>query len=267
MHNTIYVADRANGEIQVWSDDSINQTFSIYGNLSSPSSVFVTTNGDIYIDNGHLYGRVDKWTLNASTIVPVMYVDGQCYSVFVDIGDTLYCSIYTSHKVVTKSLNSTSNITTITAGTGCNGSTPNTLSHPAGIFVDINLDLYVADSGNNRIQLFQVGKLNAKTVAGNGSPNPTISLKNPTAVVLDAQKNPFIVDSGNNRIVGSGPYGFRCLVGCSDTPGSASNQLNTPTTLSFDSYGNMFVTDTGNNRIQKFILLNNTLGKLNPTLF
>jgi sugar lactone lactonase YvrE len=122
----------------------------------------------------------------------------------------------------------------------------------------------VADSKNNRIQLFQLGQLNGITVAGNESSTTTITLNQPTEIVLDADKYLFIVDSGNHRVVGSGPTGFRCLVGCSDDPkGSASNQLNGPTSLSFDSYGNMFVTDSENDRIQKFILSTKLCSKFN----
>jgi sugar lactone lactonase YvrE len=158
------------------------------------------------------------------------------------------------HQVVTKSLNSVSNTLTIVAGTGVVGPTLTMLSNPHGIFVDINFDLYVADSGNDRIQLFQSGQLSGRTIAGNESSSTTITLSYPTGIVLDGDNNLFIVDSSNNRIIGSGPNGFRCLVGCSGSSGSASNQLWSPHSLSFDSYGNMFVTDYGNNRIQKFNL-------------
>jgi sugar lactone lactonase YvrE len=124
----------------------------------------------------------------------------------------------------------------------------------------------VADSGNDRIQLFGLGQSYAITVAGNSLSGTTITLNGPTGIVLDGDGYLFIVDRGNNRIVGSGPYGFRCLVGCY-SPGKESNQLSQPFSLSFDIDGNMFVTDTGNNRIQKFVLLNNSLGKLNQLDF
>jgi sugar lactone lactonase YvrE len=123
----------------------------------------------------------------------------------------------------------------------------------------VNFDLYVTDSDNNRVQLFQSGESNGITVAGYGSLNPTIDLHFPTGIVLDGQKNLFIVDHGNNRIVGSSLNGFRCLVGCYGG-GSQSNRLNGPNSFSFDRSGNMFVADTYNNRIQKFEYLEKSCG-------
>ena len=220
----------------------------------------MTINGDIYIDNESSNGRVDRWTTNTNTSAPVMYVNSGCSGLFVDVMDTLYCSMFTAHQVVSKSLNSNSNITTIVAGTGCNGSTSNMLDEPYGIFIDINFDLYVADAKNSRIQLFRLGQLDAVTVAGNGSANVTIALTYPTGIVFDADGYLFIIDLVDSRVVGSGPNGFRCLVGCSGG-GSASNQLSGPRSLSFDSDGNMFVTDRDNSRIQQFILSTNSCSK------
>jgi hypothetical protein len=257
------VDPRGCSEILIWYNDSVNPSSTITDDARPQYqySIFVTINGDIYVDNGD-NGQVDKWTSNTSTIAPVMYVgvNSSCYGLFVDINDTLYCSIYSSHQVVTESLNSVSNMLTIVAGIGCAGSSSYMLSHPQGIFVDINFDLYVADCGNNRIQLFQSGQLNATTVAGNESSITTITLKCPSGIVLDADKYLFIVDSGNNRIVGSGPNGFRCIIGCSGSSGSAANQLYTPQSMAFDNYGNIFVADFNNFRVQKFDL-NYNLGK------
>ncbi len=245
----------------MWLNESINPTGNISGDLYFPYSIFVTITGDIYIDNGYQNGRVDKWALNANTSVPVMNVSSFCAGLFVDISDTLYCSMHNNHQVVKRWMNDNATTLTTVAGTGTNGSTSDTLQYPYGIFVDINFDLYVADWGNNRIQLFPSGQLSATTIAGNTSANTTITLNGPTGVVLDADNYLYIVDNLNNRIVASGPANFRCLVGCSGTSGSASDQLNGPRALSFDSYGNMFVVDEINNRTQKFLLLTNSCGK------
>jgi hypothetical protein len=256
-NNNVFLTDYGNSRVLMWLNASSSPTKIISNGLSSPFSVFVTINGDIYVDNGNAYGRVDKWASNTNNSVPAMYVPQQCYGLFIDVSNILYCSLSNFHRIVTKSLNSTSNTTTIVAGIGCAGSTSYMLNSPYGIFVDINFDLYVADCGNNRIQLFGSGQSNGSTVAGTSS---TITLNCPTGIILDADKYLFIVDTNNHRIVASGPNGFRCLVGCAGG-GSASNQLLYPMSMAFDSYGNMFVTDRNNVRIQKFILLNKTLSK------
>ena len=197
--------------------------------------------------------------MNGTGLSPLMFFCTQCAGLFVDLNNNLYCSTHYPHQVVSQSLDDPSNRMTIVAGTGCAGSSSNMLDSPQGIFVTISLDLYVADWGNNRIQLFRRGELNATTVAGNGA-SGTIVLREPTGVVLDADGYLFIVDSGKHRIIGSGPHGFRCVVGCSGSNGLASHQLYYPHMMSFDSEGNLFVADTTNHRIQKFLLSNNTCG-------
>ncbi|CAF1383458.1 unnamed protein product [Adineta steineri] len=251
-NNTVYVADRLNSRVQVWLNGNTTPTRTISGGLSLPYSLFVTDNGDIYVDNANTNQRIDKWGSNSNSSVPAMYVCAQCYGVFVDINNMLYCSMYASHKIVSQSLNNSLNIWNLVAGTGTAGTTSLTLHNPRGIFVDNSLNLYVADSTNDRIQIFSSGQLNGTTIS-----TGTITINNPTAVVLDADGYLFIVDSSNHRLIGSNAYGFRCIAACSGY-GTQSNQLYNPLTLSFDSYGNIFVTDQTNNRIQKFLLITNS---------
>ena len=218
-------------------------------------SLFVTPNNTIYIDNGNTNGILNRFTLNRSSGIDIVYINASCYGLFVDTNNDLYCSIHGRHQVFKNSLSNSTHISTTVAGTGYEGFKSDMLSQPCGIFVDSNCYLYVADAGNNRIQRFTPGLKKATTVAGDSTINATIKLRSPTGIILDFDGNYFIVDSKNNRIVGSGPNGFRCLVGCSEGPGG-SNKLSSPYTLSFDSFGNMFVTDKGNHRIQKFLSAN-----------
>ncbi|CAF4107638.1 unnamed protein product, partial [Adineta steineri] len=250
--NTIYVANQENNTIVIWQEESVNPTKIIFGDFTKPSSLFVSSNGDIYIDDGNQNGRVQKWILETSTFVTAMNVSSECDGLFVDIDDTLYCSMSRHNRVVKRSLNdSVVTLNRAAAGIGSSGAALNQLSGPRGIFVDVNLDLYVADCGNDRVQLFQSRELNGTTVAGSKSLNPTIALDCPSGIILDAKKYLFIVDSNNHRIVSSGFNGFRCLVGCYGM-GSQSNQLNKPSGFSFDHSGNMLATDYFNHRIQKF---------------
>ncbi len=225
----------------------------------------MTTSDDIYVDTFKSIGGVSKWTSNSTIGILTMYTCQECWDIFVDINNTLYCSLGGRHQIITKSTNNGTNTFSIRAGTGSAGNALNMLNNSRGIFVDINFDLYVADCGNDRIQLFRSGRLSGTTIAGNGSGAP-IALNCPTGIVLDADNYLFIVDSGNNRIIRSSSNRFQCIAGCSGSSGSASNQLNNPWSLSFDSYGNIFVTDRDNNRIQKFLLSTNSCGKFNKRI-
>ena len=260
-NNTVYATSFGLHSVLVWPEGSISAPQSIFTNLSSPNSIFVTSNGDVYADNGGTYGRVEKWTMSTGTITTAMVVNAGCGGLFVDIFDSLYCSQPNSHQVLKKAVDSNASTSVVVAGNGTAGSSSYMLSFPYGIFVDIDLSLYVADYGNNRIQLFRSGQSSGTTVAGNGAPG-TITLNRPDFVILDGAGYLFIVDQAHCRVVGSGPNGFRCVVGCSGKNGSVANRLNWPFGLSFDSYGNLFVSDTLNNRIQKFMLANNNCSKL-----
>ncbi|CAF3993468.1 unnamed protein product [Adineta steineri] len=260
-NNTIYIANRDSNTILMWQEESVSPIKIIHGNFTGFESLFVTSNGYIYINDDKKNGRVQKWITETSTFITVMNVSLECDGLFVDINDTLYCSMNNQHQVVKRSLNDpATNSNRVAAGTGSPGSDSNHLYGPFGIFVDVNLDLYVADCENNRVQLFQSGESNGITVAGSTSLNPTITLDCPSGVILDAEKYLFIVDLGYHRIVGSGLNGFRCLVGCYGV-GSQSNQLDTPFSFSFDRYRNIFVADQSNHRIQKFQYSEESCGK------
>ena len=220
----------------------------------------VTSNSNVYVRNSTTYylmtwpswiGTVGTFTAN---------INDSCFSLFVDQNNTVYCSMSLRHTVFTRSFLSGSNAAKIVAGNVSAGSGPLMLNTPRGIFLAVSTDLYVADCGNNRVQLFPSGQPTGTTVAGNGV-SGTITLNCPMSIVLDRNGYLFIADQKNHRIVGAGPTGFRCIVGCSSQNGSASFQLKLPSSLAFDITGNLYVMDSGNGRMQVFSLGSNTCGK------
>ncbi len=260
INNTVYVLSLNQSKVLIWAENGINVTRTRFNGLFNQSSIFVSNNGDIYVDNGTDNHGVDRWTSNATVGVLVMNVTSQCYSLFIDINNTLYCSNDGEHKVVKISLNNKSDVITNAAGNGFFGSEAHMLNEPKGIFVDFNLSLYVADHLNDRIQLFKHGELNGTTVAGNDG-SVTVKLDRPNGLILDADGYLFISDQDNNRIIRVGPTDFQCLVGCSEQEGSSTYQLSQPKIISFDSYGNIFAVDGDNSRILKFFLATNSCGK------
>lgn len=259
VNNVIYLVGLAFNRVRVWSNGSAMPSTTIASNLTTPYSVFVTVTGDVYVDNG-ANGRIEKWTNNGTKTEIAMYVESVCYSLFVDVNDNLYCCLGLLHKVVKKLSNTKPNVTTIVAGNGTPGSAPDMLNNPTGIYVDTELNLYVADCSNNRVQRFQFGNPNGTTIAGNGTPG-TIGISCPNAVMLDGDGYVYVLEYHHSRIFRSTSDGFRCIIGCMNGNGSAADRMIQPWSFSFDSDGNILVVDSLNNRIQKFLLTRNSCGK------
>ena len=257
-NNTVYVPNRQ-GRLVVWQNGNSLAPRNLSSNLSSPMAVFVTDSGDVYIDNGNTNGRVEKLATNASDYEPALFVCYECQDITVDVMNNLYCVVYAQHKVVSTSLTTRRNLWNMVAGTGAAGTTTDTLYGPRGVFIDRNLDLYVGDCGNNRVQKYRYGQRNGTTVVGAGAVG-TIALTCPYGITMDADGYLYIVDNINHRIVGQSATGFRCIVAC-DGAGSDATRIFFPTLARFDTFGNLYVTDQTNNRIQIFTLLTNGCGE------
>ena len=261
--DTVYIPDRKNRYMIIWPNTSSISPRNISLKSSSITTVFITEDNLIYFDyQSNSISEIRRLSTDLSTTISIMRTVDNCYDIFIDIYNYIYCSLEDYHQIIRKSLNNSFDQVRIVAGTGITGSTSFMLNRPQGIFVDVNLDLYVADRSNNRVQLFPFDQSDGTTIAGNGSSLSTIHLDHPVVVVLDANKYVFIVDHGNHRIIGSDSNGFRCFVGCYGQ-GSSANKLDNPRAMSFDKYGNIFVVDTGNNRTQKFQLTTNSCSKFN----
>ena len=99
------------------------------------------------------------------------------------------------------------NTTAVVAGvTDHAGSKPNLLSIPQGLYVtrDGN-DIYIADTGNSRIQKWPKGAREGTTIAGSstGIPdNGTASLRSPITMLIDEETDiVYIADTYNHRIM------------------------------------------------------------------
>ena len=174
----------------------------------------------------------------------------------------------------------TNGIITTVAGNGTNGyagdggaATNANLDYPRDVAVDAFGDLFIADSGNNRIREVDTNGI-ITTVAGNGMPGcsgdggPATNavLNNPTAVAVDGAGHVFIADSGNNRIreidtngtittvAGIGTHGYS-----GDGGPPAEAELNGPAAVAVDAGGNVFMADSGNGRIREIVFEGPTL--------
>jgi hypothetical protein len=76
---------------------------------------------------------------------------------------------------------------------GCEGSGPGQYSSPAGLGIDPHGQIWVADTGNDRVQAFTRDGRLVRVLAGR--------LNAPQAVAVDTEGNVFIADTRNNRVV------------------------------------------------------------------
>ncbi|CAF4017272.1 unnamed protein product, partial [Adineta steineri] len=116
------------------------------------------------------------------------------------ISNHLYITNYDGHSVM-RWIPSASSGEFIAGTPGTSGSTATTLSNPRGIKLDSYLNLFVADYGNHRVQMFCQNNRTAITVAGTGvSGTSATQLNNPDGIAFDSSMNLYVVDAGNSRV-------------------------------------------------------------------
>jgi DNA-binding beta-propeller fold protein YncE len=119
---------------------------------------------------------------------------------------------------------------------------------PRGIAVDPSGYIYVADSGNTRIQKFDG---NGNFIIQWGGPGRGKGkFKEPIGVAVDSRGYIYVADSGNNLIQKfDGNGNFITQWGGA---GSEDGQFNAPAAVTTDVYRNVYVADSLNNRVQIF---------------
>jgi uncharacterized protein (TIGR03437 family) len=186
-------------------------------------------------------------------------------------GNNLYICDSSNHNIRRVSL--ASGIIATYAGNGMPAysgdggvATAASLNFPLGVATDIYGNLYIADSGNNRVRRVSPGGM-IVTVAGSSMANfagdgaaATAALLNiPSDVAVDSLGDLFIADSGNNRVRKvDGPTGIIGTIaggandGFSGDAGPAVNSLlSFPWKLATDPAGAVYIADRVNNRIRK----------------
>lgn len=131
---------------------------------------------------------------------------------------------------------------------GDSGSGTGQFRFPWGVALGPNGNIYVADAGNHRIQVFSSAGAYLFQWGDSGSANG--QLRFPVHLAVDAVGNVYVVDYDNDRVqkfTGDGTYLTQW-----GTHGSGDGQFRYPVGVAVDADGNVYVTDSGNDRVQKF---------------
>ena len=168
----------------------------------------------------------------------------------------------------------TGNISTIAGTLGIAGfsgdgqpATSASLSSPLGIAFDASGNLYIADTGNNRIREVSASSQTITTIAGSGSSGfsgdgaSAISAQfdQPWGVAVALSGDVYVADFGNNRVrkinlaagivttvAGNGNSSYT-----GDGGPATSATLNSPAGVVIDPAGNLYIADSENNAIRK----------------
>ena len=139
------------------------------------------------------------------------------------------------------------------------------LNQPSSVALDVNGNLFIADTANGRIRMVTTGGI-ITTVAGSDGSNglgdggsaTSAQLKSPQGVALDAAGNLYVSDTGQNRVRKVLVDGTISTIGgngrcCYSTDGipAAVAPMNAPWGIAVDPSGNVWVADSGNHAIRE----------------
>jgi hypothetical protein len=297
-NGNVYVADSANDTIRkVTSAGVVTTLAGLAGNMGSangtgggarfyyPYGVSADTNGNIYVaDSGNNNIRKVTSTGVVTTLAGLAGSSGTnngtgsaarfyfpC-GVAVDTAGNVYVAD-TGNNTIRKV--TPAEVVTTLAGLAGNsaGSTDGTGSaarfYSAGVAVDTDGNVYVADSANNTIRKVTPVGANwvVMTLVGQagvaGSANGTNSAARfnwPAFMTVDNAGNLYVADEHNDTIRKVTPVGTNWVVttlaGLAGNPGSANGtngaaRFNWPASVALDGAGNLYVADFNNNTIRK----------------
>jgi sugar lactone lactonase YvrE len=288
----VYVADYGNATIRRiaggvitrvvggGNDRLTNGAFATDVRLESPSTLAVDLAGNLYFLDAP-GGDLEVWTLVNSTVELVVSLghsraaSGLVYKV--PIGGlaiardgTMYIADWADNVVWKRSPDGNKSVYAGTGAASFSGdhgaATAAALWGPMGLALDAQGNLYIADTGNNRIRKVDPNRI-ITTVAGSydsyddrGDDGPATNARLAYPFGIDVGKDGtiYIADTGNNRIRKVTASGRIEAVAGTGQPGSWGDggsaldaEFVVPEAVRLDAKGDLLIADAGNNRIRE----------------
>jgi sugar lactone lactonase YvrE len=184
----VYVADSGNGYIRKVTSDGVVSTLADNMGGSAyfdyPQGVAVDSNGNVYVAISNAIIQLTPagvlTTINSSVSGPT--------GIAVDSNGMVYVADTNNHRIL--KIDTSTGLTTTLAGSGASGYANGTgssalFSYPSDVDVDSNGNVFVADSGNNRIRKITPNGV-VTTVSANASLNA------PRGVAVDSSNNVYL---------------------------------------------------------------------------
>jgi len=236
----IYDADfKRNSVIEIQTVAGGNGYGSAKNQVAYPRGIHVTENGTVYVAD-EANSRVQKWVPGAKEGQTIAQDLWGLYDVFVDLSGNIYI-LYMDGRSVIKIPFGTNDRISVAGDGGNPGEGANRLDWAQSLIVDSEGNIFIADSGNHRIQKWAPGATEGVTVAGgNGQGNDANQLSYFENFSIDLDGNLLIVDTNNRRIQKwlPGADTGETLISYNEE----NNYYDTyPKDIDIDSEGNIFV--------------------------
>lgn len=225
----IYVSDYNNGRVLEFPSNSISTTTGteVATNLNYPEGIALDAFGNIYVaDYGN--NRIQKFPGDVTVAGGNGYGtdDNQLANpsgVYVDAGGKIFVVDQGNARIQMFPYGSTSSTNGVNvAGVIGGGSDPNMISSPQNIYLDSNGNIYVADYGNSRLQIFSFNNSYKPTAAGAYTATVTsYGCTSNSADTITMKQSPVIYD-----VTGGGAF-------CSNGTGVAISLTNSETSATY----------------------------------
>ncbi len=131
---------------------------------------------------------------------------------------------------------------------GTRGSEPGQFKNPRGLAVDSAGKLWIADTGNDRLQRFGTDGTLLQVIGRSGSGEGQFD--SPSAIAIGRKGNLYAADAGNRRIQVFNSKGM--FLGMFGKSGKLPGQFGEPVDVAVDGLEHLYVADRGNDRIAKY---------------
>ncbi len=258
-HFTVYAADTNNSRIQKSTDQGLTwvtvagpgttpgKFFNPRGLSSSLNDlkIFVADTGNNRIQRSTDGGAT--WIVIASPGTSIGSVNGPQAVAYDEALDTLYIADTLNNRI--QMVTSASGVPVFSLFAGASiGTAVGQVNQPRGIAVDVNGRVYVADTGNNRIQINTTGAVGGWSVFSNATAGTTVGKMNaPKAIFVSSTDSVYVADTANNRIQKFSGGVWSVFM----APGTTPDTVNAPEGVVVTANGNVFIGDTANNRVQR----------------
>lgn len=287
--DAVVIADFGNGRIRLVDSEGVIRTIAGGGldtfteganatsvDLPPPTAVAVASDGTVFFCTGPgpVLFRLDRdGTLHRVRLPDPSPLRDFVYGIAADRDGALFIANWSGNTVLR--LAADGSLSTY-AGTGEAGSSGDgdaahgaLLNHPAGLALDSQGNLFIADQGNNRVRKVShetgvittvAGSASIYGFAGDGGRATQAKLSLPAGIVVHNDWL-YIADTGNNRVRQVSPGGVISTLSGADESGFSGDhgpaiqaRFFGPWAVAVDGSGRLLVVDSANHRVRAIYL-------------